>query len=442
MPTTQADIQHISLLQLTKRVENQLNVPELRGLWVVAEISEFSMRGHCYLGLVEKNAKGDTVAQMRATIWKSAFERIRYRFLDATGQDLGTGMKVMFYCSVTFHSVYGLSLNITDINPEFTLGEMDRQRRDILMRLEKEGIIDNNKQFTLPANPQRIAVISSPTAAGYGDFINHLQQNPAGIKFYTCLFAASMQGENTAPSIIAALQRIAEHEQHFDCVAIIRGGGSSIDLNWFDDYNLAVAVTQCTLPVITGIGHTRDVSVLDHVAAFPVKTPTAVAGLLIDTCTQQLEQLNQLAGDIALQARSILDQAHRRLLTITANLPVTARDILNRNRKKLAQFMQSVPQVVQRRLAEQSNVLNLKQQAIVNAAKQLTEKQRDKLSHLEEKVNLLSPQNTLNRGYSITFADGKAVTDASTLAPGTVITTHVKNGAITSQITQISSSHE
>ena len=264
----------ISLVEFNRRIGGLLHDASVQRCWVVAETSDVRQSGgHCYLELVQKDAQtGQTLARMRGIVWASVYARLRCEFERATGQPFASGMNVMVEVSANFHEQYGLSVVITGINPTYTLGDMARQRLEILNRLRSEGIIDMNKQLPWDDVAQRVAVISAAGAAGYGDFMNQLHNNPSGIKFYTCLFPAVMQGQSTVTSVIAALERINDYADLFDCVVIIRGGGSTSDLNSFDNYDLAANVAQFPLPVICGIGHDRDNTVVDSVASVRVKT--------------------------------------------------------------------------------------------------------------------------------------------------------------------------
>ena len=251
--------------------------------WISAEISELHVNaaGHCYLELIEKDSRGATVARQRAMIWAAVYRLLKPYFEQETGYRLAAGIKVLVQVSVSFHELYGMSLAICDINPTYTLGDAARKRAEILRRLTEEGVAEMNRELPVPLVPQRIAVVSSGTAAGYGDFIDQLQNNPYRYIFYPVLFPAVMQGERTEASIIDALNRIYAFADNFDCVVIIRGGGATSDLGSFDSYPLAVNVAQFPLPVIVGIGHDRDETVLDYVAAVRVKTPTAAAEWLV-----------------------------------------------------------------------------------------------------------------------------------------------------------------
>ncbi|MGM9803217.1 MAG: exodeoxyribonuclease VII large subunit [Muribaculaceae bacterium] len=429
------ETQGISLYAfLTQLKQVIMTQPALQSQWIVAEISDLRISRHGYMQLLEKDSAGNTVATARATIWQNSLFHILSKFSTTTGQDLANGMKVMLNASVNMSQQYGLSLNITDIYPEYTLGDMQRIRREILNRLSREGVIDMNKQLPLPLTPQRIAVISANGAAGYGDFCNQLHNNPFGIKFYTCLFAATMQGQNTAPSVINALERINNHLHLFDLVVIIRGGGATTDLNSFDNYDLAMNVANCNLPVITGIGHERDVTVIDYVAAVCVKTPTAAAEWLIDRCHNSLLNINELQTAIATLVNNTLSEEKQHLSFIADNLPILARNIVERSNMQLTHFMQQIPTIISSRIATAHMQLNNFARNLATASAQCIKQENMRLSNLTDKVNLLSPQNILNRGYSITTVNGHAVTNAAQLQPGDQMVTHFKEGKVTSTV--------
>jgi exodeoxyribonuclease VII large subunit len=278
MENLSADSTALSLSQLNGLIKAAITdtLPDM--YWVIAEIAEIKVnqKGHCYLDLVEKE-EDTTVAQIRAAIWAYEYRTISSRFASATNEPLSRGMKILFLAAVTFHEVYGLSLNIRNIDPAYTMGEMARKKKEVIEHLKKEGIFARNRSLELPLVPQRIAVVSSPTAAGYGDFFSHLDTNPYGYRFVHILFPALMQGNEAETSIARALARISRKQQSFDLVAIIRGGGSAVDLSCFDGYAVAAQVAALPLPVITGIGHEKDDTVVDMVAHTRMKTPTAVA---------------------------------------------------------------------------------------------------------------------------------------------------------------------
>ncbi len=430
----------ITLREFNNRIKRLLNNPAVCNCWICADLSDVNVRGgHCYLELLEKDERtGATVAKMRGIIWANRFAYLRQKFLQVTGQDLRSGMKVMLEVSVNYHEQYGISLIITDIDPSYTLGDMERLRREILTRLKAEGIIDMNKQLEFPVVPQRIAIVSAAGAAGYGDFMNQLHNNAYGLQFYTCLFPAVMQGKETVASVTAALDRINSHIDLFDCVVIIRGGGSTSDLNSFDDYNLAANVAQFPLPVVVGIGHERDVTILDYVACRRVKTPTAAAELLIGCGVEALAHIDELREAIVSTAREYITEARRQVQYLSGTIPLIAGNIVERNRARLQHIMQIVPLTAQSRIAQGNERLQFFLKQMQQASAQTIMREKMRLTAIYEKVQILSPQNTLRRGYSLTTVNGHAVTDASQLAAGDTITTHLANGTVTSTINKLS----
>ena len=370
----------ITLREFNNRIKRLLNNPAVCNCWICADLSDVNVRGgHCYLELLEKDERtGATVAKMRGIIWANRFAYLRQKFVQVTGQDLRSGLKVMLEVSVNYHEQYGISLIITDIDPSYTLGDMERLRREILTRLKAEGIIDMNKQLEFPVVPQRIAIVSAAGAAGYGDFMNQLHNNAYGLQFYTCLFPAVMQGKETVASVTAALDRINSHIDLFDCVVIIRGGGSTSDLNSFDDYNLAAHVAQFPLPVVVGIGHERDVTILDYVACRRVKTPTAAAELLIGCGVEALARIDELRETIVSIAREYITEAQLQMQYLTSTIPLVAGNIVERNRTRLQHIMQIVPLTAQSRIAQGNERLLffLKQMQQASAQTIMREKMR------------------------------------------------------------------
>lgn len=426
----------ITLLEFNSRVKGLLQDNSVQRCWVVAETSDVGVRGgHCYLELIQKDPeRGQTLAKARAVIWANRFAMLRYAFETATGQAFGSGLKVMVEVTASFHELYGLSLQITNINPTYTLGDMARLRMEILRRLKAEGILTMNKELEWPSVAQRIAVISAGTAAGYGDFIDQLHRNPSGIQFYTCLFQATMQGVNTVPSVIAALERINRHVDLFDCVVIIRGGGATSELNSFDSYELAANVAQFPLPVISGIGHDRDNTVIDEVASVRVKTPTAAAEWLIDRAQQALDNLNALTDGVIDLANRMVSDSRQQLAYISGVIPYAVRTILERNRAKLDLYMQQIPMRASMRVDAARKDLSRYRELVRMAVRQQLRDAARRVDMLERQVNLLSPQQVLRRGYSLTLKNGKAVTDASVLQPGDVIETHLAKGTVKSEV--------
>lgn len=426
----------ISLVEFNRRIGGLLHDASVQRCWVVAETSDVRQSGgHCYLELVQKDAQtGQTLARMRGIVWASVYARLRCEFERATGQPFASGMNVMVEVSANFHEQYGLSVVITGINPTYTLGDMARQRLEILNRLRSEGIIDMNKQLPWADVAQRVAVISAAGAAGYGDFMNQLHNNPSGIKFYTCLFPAVMQGQSTVTSVIAALERINDYADLFDCVVIIRGGGSTSDLNSFDNYDLAANVAQFPLPVICGIGHDRDNTVVDSVASVRVKTPTAAAEWLLDRAQSALDHVNALTDMVVDSATQMLSGARQQLAYFTSGIPLMADNIVVRHRARLQQIAAAIPVVAARRIDGAGKDLAFASQRVAMAARQCVANERQRVTGLEKQVELLSPDRVLRRGYSLTLRDGHVVTFASSLRAGDSLVTRFADGERTSVV--------
>lgn len=426
----------ISLVEFNRRIGGLLHDASVQRCWVVAETSDVRQSGgHCYLELVQKDAQtGQTLARMRGIVWASVYARLRCEFERATGQPFASGMNVMVEVSANFHEQYGLSVVITGINPTYTLGDMTRQRLEILNRLRSEGIIDMNKQLPWDDVAQRVAVISAAGAAGYGDFMNQLHNNPSGIKFYTCLFPAVMQGQSTVTSVIAALERINDYADLFDCVVIIRGGGSTSDLNSFDNYDLAANVAQFPLPVICGIGHDRDNTVVDSVASVRVKTPTAAAEWLLDRAQSALDHVNALTDMVVDSATQMLSGARQQLAYFTSGIPLMADNIVVRHRARLQQIAAAIPVVAARRIDGAGKDLAFASQRLAMAARQCVANERQRVTGLEKQVELLSPDRVLRRGYSLTLRDGYVVTSASSLRAGDSLVTRFADGERTSVV--------
>lgn len=424
------------MVEFNRRIGGLLHDASVQRCWVVAETSDVRQSGgHCYLELVQKDAQtGQTLARMRGIVWASVYARLRCEFERATGQPFASGMNVMVEVSANFHEQYGLSVVITGINPTYTLGDMARQRLEILNRLRREGIIDLNKQLPWVDVAQRVAVISAAGAAGYGDFMNQLHNNPSGIKFYTCLFPAVMQGQSTVTSVIAALERINDYADLFDCVVIIRGGGSTSDLNSFDNYDLAANVAQFPLPVICGIGHDRDNMVVDSVASVRVKTPTAAAEWLLDRAQSALDHVNALTDMVVDSATQMLSGARQQLAYFTSGIPLMADNIVVRHRAHLQQIAAAIPVVAARRIDGAGKDLAFASKRVAMAARQCVANERQRVTGLEKQVELLSPDRVLRRGYSLTLRDGHVVTSASSLRAGDSLVTRFADGERTSVV--------
>ncbi len=431
-------IESLTLLEYNNRIKRVIYDQQLQGCWVTAETSDLRVsRGHCYLELIQKDQNGTTVARLGAVIWASTFNMLNAKFYAVTGKQLATGMKVMVKVNANFHEQYGLKAVINDVNPEFTLGDMERIRKEIVAKLTADGIINMNKELPWGLAPQRIAVVSASGAAGYGDFINQLHNNSYGLKFYTCLFNAVMQGVNTVSSVIAALDRIAQNEELFDCVVIIRGGGSTSDLNSFDNYELGANIAQFPLPVITGIGHDRDVTIPDMVSKLHVKTPTAAAEFLVQCGIAQLTRLNMLASSVVETSRDAIAHAREQLAYYGSFIPMAAQKMVETSRAKLSGYARAIPIVLDSRVKSEHNRLDHDVVLMKSAVSASFERQRMRLASLADKVQLLSPQNILNRGYSLTTCNGHVVTAAASLKAGDNLVTSFKDGKVASTVTTI-----
>ena len=406
----------ISLLELNGRISSALNsAPSLSNVWIIAETSDVRLsNGHCYMELIEKDANSGSIrARARATIWAGQYVRINAHFRQATGSPLESGIKVMICASVNYHPAYGLSLNITDVNPEYTLGDLLRRRREMLQRLEAEGILNLNRSLQWADAPLRIAVISAAGSAGYGDFINQIYSNRHCLRFTTRLFPAIMQGERAAASIIDALEQVAQADDDFDCVVIIRGGGSTGDLASFDNYELAANIAMFPTPVVIGIGHERDVTLLDYVANTRVKTPTAAAELLIDRGSMTLDRLQRIGGEILDCATSRINLAHRKLENISAQIQALSTGVISRQTQRIGVAFED---------------------SLRTAINNVLQRHNDRLTAIDELITTLSPEVTLRRGFSITRINGHAVTSTEQLLPGATITTTLASGEIKSTI--------
>ena len=431
----------LSLLELTRMVTALVQRPETQNVWVTAELSDVAVRGgHCYMELLQKDDRGLQIAKARGVIWASSFPRIDAEFFAATGQRFSTGLKVMMRVSASFHSVYGFSLVVSAVNPDYTMGDLMRRRREILQRLKQEGILEMNRQLQWPAVPQRIAVISAPGAAGYGDFINQLYHNPSHLRFSTKLYPAVMQGATAPASIIAALEAVATDMDMWDGVVIIRGGGATSDLQAYEDYELAANVAQFPLPVAIGICHERDITVLDWVANKRLKTPTAVAEWLVALGDDALGFLMTVGNRILQLTTSRLTGNKEQLAHAEGLLPIAARNAVERAQSRLRNAATTLSGISGRRLQPQLTRLDMTLKAIADAASNRISRQRSLLDSRQTLLEALSPVATLKRGYSITRVDGHAVTSADSIRTGSIIETTLADGKVISTATAVETS--
>lgn len=429
--------QAISLSRLNRAIAGYLSQPTLTNVWVVAELMDLRVNhGHCYMELVEKDSdSGNILARIRAAIWANNYNKISATFTAATGQRLAGGLKVMVCGTINYHPSFGISFIISDIDPTYSMGEAERRRREILTRLSNEGIINDNRSLKWSSTALRIAVVSAPGAAGYGDFINQLYSNTSRLKFSVKLFPAVMQGERTSSTVIAALDAIASEADDWDCVVIIRGGGASSDLQAFDDYALAANIAQFPLPVIVGIGHERDVTVLDYVANMRVKTPTAAAEWLISLGETTLERLRQVGEGIFRIATERIAASRMQLAQLSSTLEIAPARAFERARHRLQQDSITLAGVGARRIAPELSRLNLIMQAITQAGATAIARKQDFLTSKEQLLKALSPEATLSRGYSLTLLNGKAVRSAQDITEGDEVTTLLASGSFTSTVT-------
>ncbi|WP_033149417.1 exodeoxyribonuclease VII large subunit [Prevotella sp. RM4] len=406
---------HITLFELNRLVREAIEDALPMEYWVEAELSECrESRGHCYMELIQKDEQTATpIAKASAKCWANKWLTIRPYFERTTGQQLHAGMKVLLQVYPQFHEAYGFSWIVTDIDPTYTLGDMARKRQEIIQKLKAEGVFDLQKELQLPVFCQRIAVISSQTAAGYGDFCNQLADNPYGFKFETQLFPAIMQGEGVEQSIISALEQI--YDMPFDCVVIIRGGGATSDMSGFDTLALAENVANFPIPIITGIGHERDESILDMISHTRVKTPTAAAALLIDHLKGVLKTIEGAQSMITHYVLQKLSIANSQLSIISEAIPRLFSIVKTRQEAKIDALYTRLPMLIERRFTSE----------------------RHRLQLMDEKLKALDPTLLLARGYSITMHNGRAVKDASQLPPGAEIETRLAKGTIHSVIKSV-----
>ncbi len=426
----------LSLYELNNLVRSCIEVLAADTYWVRAELSEVRVsRGHCYMELMQKSAKGDgLIAKARGQVWASKWAMLQPYFERTTGQRLSAGMQVLVCVEVTFHELYGFSLNVLDIDPTFTLGDIARRRQEILRTLDEAGVLTMNKELPMPRLLQRIAVISSATAAGYGDFAGQLANNRRGLLFHTRLFPAVMQGEGVERSVINALDEIAQSLEDWDAVVIIRGGGSTSDLSGFDTLTLAENVAQFPLPIITGIGHERDDTVIDMIAHTRVKTPTAAAEFLIHHQEEELDAVEELAERISAATLRQLGDERLRLQRVTAKVPSLFGLRRMREENRLKRLVDVAGNAVVRRIMMQRHALQIMEQSLAVAVSSRLSDANHRLQRIDDRVKAADPEHILRMGYSITRLNGKAVTDGAQLKPGDRIVTTLSSGEVRSVV--------
>lgn len=403
----------ISLYELNNLVRGVIANTFSQSFWIRAEMSDVrvAQNGHCYLEFIEKDSKNrNIIAKARGSIWANVFRLLKAYFESETGQAFSSGLKVLVQVSVEFHELYGYSLNVHNIDPTYTLGDQARNRALILKQLEEEGVLTLNKELELPTITNRIAVISSPTAAGYEDFCNQLENNPDGFVFYTHLFPAIMQGERTEESIISALDRVYEHADKFDTVIIIRGGGATSELSSFDSYLLAANCAQFPLPVITGIGHERDDTVLDIVAHTRAKTPTAVAEFLIKRIQSAAINMYELQEAIITSTNRKITEESVSLNTLATHFSYLTKDYTKDQLNKISVFTERLKSLTKKVIVDEKH----------------------RLTNQEQFLKLISPENILKKGYTLTIRDNKIVKNSAELKKGDTITNRFFDGDVIS----------
>jgi exodeoxyribonuclease VII large subunit len=450
----------LSLTELQLIIKDSLYAALPGMYWVVAEISELkeNYAGHCYMELVEKHPDEVNIrARIRGVIWSKRYRFLKPLFENITGESLKEGQKILIRITVEYHEIYGLSLIINDIDPAFTIGEMSLKRQQIILKLEEEGVFSMNKELEFPVLPKRIAIISSRNAAGYTDFVKHLAGNNYGYTFQTILFDAIMQGADTETSIVEALNTISGDLTLFDVVVIIRGGGSQTDLSWFDNYNIAYHITQFPIPVITGIGHEKDLTVTDLVANRSEKTPTAVADFLVNCIVNAENYLLELSNEISALSLSIIEENRSRIDLSRMKLIPVARfkvslekerlsakiiDIVNLGKEYIVRNESTPLNQVSRLFSHVktfSFLLNTRISKALTDLKGLTFKTiNESAANMEvymNSLNILNPDNVLKRGYSITSLNGRIITKSEEVKPDDIIDTRFSSGSVKSKVT-------
>jgi exodeoxyribonuclease VII large subunit len=469
----------LTLSELNEQIKETLVNAFPASVWVIAEVSELkeNRNGHCYLELIEKQG-AEIVARSRATIWSYTYRMLKPYFETTTGQFFTQGIKILVQVSVEYHPSFGLSLNIKDIDPIYTVGDMAMQRKEIINRLQAEGVFEMNKELQLPLVPQKIAVISSATAAGFQDFMNQLENNGFGFKFYTKLFQATMQGSDTVRSIINALERVYEYEDFFDAVVIIRGGGATADLSSFDNYDLAFNITQFPLPIITGIGHEKDDTIIDLVAHTRMKTPTAVAEFLIKGMERFYDRMLEMENGIVQLTRDLIEAHKNELAQAATNLDYAVTGFISKNQTQLtkkgnqlqrvvkqfsfqkehelnrlnhnikskvlllfaisktnlAQKQRNLKQVVKGSILKQKSVLVQYRNLLENQSKRMIFKEQERIHFHQNTARLINPENVLKRGYTLTLKEGRIIKSTNQLNINEEIETRFADGSVQSKI--------
>lgn len=435
---------HLRLSELTDTIANALKSALAPSYWVVAEIAELRVahNGHCYLELVEKSEDNRFVAKVRANIWAYTYRNLGTWFERMAGEPLRSGMKILANAEVQYHPLYGLSLNIRDLDPNYTLGERARQRMETIRQLQDEGVLEMNKELSLPIAPQRIAVISSATAAGYGDFTHQLARNPRAYRFVAQLFPAVMQGDAAVESIISAMHQVYEQQEDFDVLVLIRGGGAQTDLDCFDAYDLAAHLAQFPLPVLTGIGHDRDETVADLVAHTSLKTPTAVAEFLINGLEAVEGQLLLLARRLQQASNLQLEAAAGYLRQVRGQLQLQSQQSLGAQQLHLIKLQNRLQQGTQVQLAQATRQLDQRISKVQIATTQRLSEERSHLSRFEQQLQFQQPAVLLQRGLSYAYVNGKRLLPGTLVKAGDILTSITQDFTINSTVTEVTHGKE
>ena len=424
-------VNHLSLYELNSLVRDVISMSLPDSYWVEAELSEAreGYGGHCYMELIEKDEHSNTpIAKAHASCWRNRWMLLKPQFERVTGQRIHAGMKVLLKVHAQFHENYGFSWIVDDIDPTYTMGDMARKRMEIIQTLKEEGVFDLQKELKLPMFCQRIAVISSATAAGYGDFCNQLADNGYGLQFTTALFAATMQGEGVEQSVISALNRINEEWENWDCVVIIRGGGATSDLSGFDTLALAENVANFPLPIITGIGHERDESVLDMISFQRVKTPTAAAAFLVDHLTEVYARIEDAQEAIVNYVKRRLQVERMKFERLSTLIPTLFSLVKVRQSNRLDQLLNRLKVKAERIPADGLHRLEMLEARLKEPVARKLERELHRIDMLSQRAIAQDPERLLSRGYSITLKDGKSIKDASQLKAGDEIETRFSKG--------------
>ena len=424
-------VNHLSLYELNSLVRDVISMSLPDSYWVEAELSEAreGYGGHCYMELIEKDEHSNTpIAKAHASCWRNRWMLLKPQFERVTGQRIHAGMKVLLKVHAQFHENYGFSWIVADIDPTYTMGDMARKRMEIIQTLKEEGVFDLQKELKLPMFCQRIAVISSATAAGYGDFCNQLADNGYGLQFTTALFAATMQGEGVEQSVISALNRINEEWENWDCVVIIRGGGATSDLSGFDTLALAENVANFPLPIITGIGHERDESVLDMISFQRVKTPTAAAAFLVDHLTEVYARIEDAQEAIVNYVKRRLQVERLKFERLSTQISTLFSLVKVRQSNRLDQLLNRLKVKAERIPADGLHRLEMLEARLKEPVARKLERELHRIDMLSQRAIAQDPERLLSRGYSITLKDGKSIKDASQLKAGDEIETRFAKG--------------